>query len=86
MQVFWGALSPNPVTVLDVNAAPTAGDPFAKVQAAFIADQAQLLAFYQTAAGGGLTLAQAEQQLVQGYHGAVAPFCTLAARSFFSQF
>jgi Prolyl oligopeptidase family len=86
MQVFWGALSPNPVTVLDVNAAPTAGDPFAEVQAAFIADQAQLLAFYQTAAGGGLTLAQAEQQLVQGYHGAVAPFCTLAARSFFSQF
>jgi acetyl esterase/lipase len=86
MQAFWGALSPNPVTVLDVNAAPTLNDPFAQVQGAFIANQAELLAFYQTPAGGGLTLLQASQKLVQDYHGAVAPFCTVAARSFFAQF
>jgi hypothetical protein len=39
-----------------------------------------------TAAGGGLSLTAAEQKLVQDYHGAVAPFCAVAARSFFSQF
>ena len=48
--------------------------------------QAALLTFYQSAAGGGLTLAQAEQQVVLGYHGNVAPFCAVAARSFFANF
>ncbi len=72
------------VTVLDVNAAPAG--PFAKIQAGFAADQASLLAYYQSAAGGGLSLSAAEQQLVAGYHTAVAPFCSLAARSYFSQF
>jgi hypothetical protein len=56
------------------------------VQEGFLADQASLLAFYQTAAGGGLTLAEAQAKLVQGYHVAVSPFCTVAARSFFSHF
>src|SRR5579859_417951 len=52
MAGFWGALPlpPGLVTVLDVNAAPTANDPFAPIQAAFIGEQAQLFAFYQTAA------------------------------------
>ena len=45
-----------------------------------------LFAFYQTPAGGGLTPAAAQQKIVQGYHAAVSPFCSLAARSFFSQF
>jgi hypothetical protein len=71
---------------LDVNAAPTANDPFAPIQAAFIGQQAQLFAFYQTAAGGGLSPAAAGQKLVQGYHVAVAPFCTVAARAFFANF
>jgi hypothetical protein len=52
----------------------------------FQQSQQQLLAFYQSAAGGGLSLTAATQQLVQGYHTNVAPFCTLAARSFFAQF
>jgi hypothetical protein len=72
------------VTVLDVNAAPSG--PFAAIQTGFIGSQLQLLAFYQSAAGGGLSLAAAEQKLVLGYHTAVAPFCAVAARSFFSQF
>jgi hypothetical protein len=67
-----------------VNGAPAG--PFAPFQEGFVASQDALLAFDMSAAGGGLTLAQAEQNLVQGYHGAVAPFCTVAARSFFSQF
>jgi len=84
MAAFWGALPAGLVTVLDVNGAPAG--PFAAIQTAFVDSQGALLAFYMSAAGGGLTLAQAEQQLVQGYHGAVAPFCALAARSFFANF
>ena len=69
---------------VDVDAAPAG--PFAPIQAAFQASQAQLFAYYQTPAGGGLSAAAAQQKIVQGYHVAVSPFCTLAARSFFSQF
>jgi acetyl esterase/lipase len=87
MAEYWSPLvQAGLVTVLDVNATPTAGDPFAAVQEGFIANQAGLLAFYQTAAGGGLSLAAAEAQLVANYHTAVAPFCTVAARAFFSHF
>ena len=70
-------------TVLDVGAKPSG--PFAPIQAAFQGSQAALLEFYQSAAGGGLSLAAAEQQLVENYHTNVAPFCALAARSFFSR-
>jgi len=87
MATFWSSLvAAHLITILDVNAAPTANDPFAQIQGGFIASQTELLAFYQSAAGGSLTLAQAEQQLVEGYHTAVAPFCALAARSFFANF
>jgi hypothetical protein len=44
------------------------------------------LAFYESAAGGSLSAGAAQAQVTQGYHAAVAPFCTYAARSFFSQF
>jgi len=70
------------ITVLDVNA-PPAG-PFAAAQAGFQQAGAQQLAFYMSAAGGGLSLAAAEQLLIQSYHDAVLPFCASAARSFFS--
>jgi hypothetical protein len=87
MAAFWNAeVSAGLITVLDVNAAPTPNDPFAQIQGGFIASQAALFAFYQTAAGGGLSAAAAAQQLVQGYHGAVAPFCAVAARAFFANF
>ena len=85
MQAYWAGLpAPNPVTVLDVAATPA--PPFALIQGGFQASQAALLAFYQTPAGGGLSPAAAEAQLVQGYHTAVAPFCSLAVRSFFANF
>ena len=83
MAAFWKA-DPAVLPVLDVDAAPAG--PFAPIQAAFQASQAQLFAFYQTPAGGGLSAADAQKKVVEGYHVAVSPFCTLAARSFFSQF
>lgn len=85
MQAFWAATpSAALVTVLDVNAAPAG--PFAPIQTGFIASQVALLAFYQSAAGGGLSPAAAALQVVENYHINVAPFCALAARSFFSKF
>ena len=85
MAAFWPAqVTAGLITVLDVDATPAG--PYAQVQAGFIASQAALLAFYQTAAGGGLSLPAAQQQVVEGYHTNVAPFCSLAARSFFSHF
>ncbi len=84
MAAFWSALPPGAVTVLDVNATPA--PPFAAVQTGFQTSQAELFAYYQTPAGGGLSAAAAQALIVQGYHTAVAPFCTAAARAFFSQF
>jgi pimeloyl-ACP methyl ester carboxylesterase len=70
MAAFWSALPAGLVTVLDVNGTPAG--PFAAIQTGFIESQAQLLA--------------AEEQVVENYHTNVAPFCALAARSFFSKF
>ncbi|MGA2188921.1 MAG: alpha/beta hydrolase [Steroidobacteraceae bacterium] len=84
MEAFWSALPAGLVTVLDVNGTPSG--PFALIQGGFIESQAQLLEYYQSAAGGSLSLAAAEEQVVENYHTNVAPFCALAARSFFSQF
>ncbi len=84
MAPFWSGLPAGLVTVLDVNAAPAG--PFGPIQTAFQGSEAQALAFLESPAGGSQSPAQAQQTLVEGYHGAVAPFCTLAARSFFSQF
>jgi hypothetical protein len=84
MKAFWSNLPAGVLTVLDVNGTPTA--PFAAIQAGFQGSQAALLAYYESAAGGGLSAAAAQQQVVAGYHTNVAPFCALAARSFFSQF
>jgi hypothetical protein len=85
MQAFWSS-SPAAayISVLDVNGTPAA--PFAAIQAGFQASQAALLAFYESTAGGGLSPAAAQEQVVAAYHTNVAPFCALAARSFFSQF
>jgi len=85
MAAFWPQqVASGLVKVLDVNGTPAG--PFAQVQTAFIASQGALLEFYMSAAGGGLSLTAAEQQVVEGYHVNVAPFCSLAARSFFNQF
>jgi len=73
MATYWAALPPGLISVLDVNATPTANDPFAPLQLAFQADIASILA------------TSGEVGVAEGYHDAVAPFCTVAARSFFSQ-
>jgi hypothetical protein len=87
MAAFWSTLPAGLVTVLDVDPAAGPSGPFAAIQAGFQASQAQEFAFLQTAAGGGLSAAAAKQQLVEEYHGtSVPPFCSLAARTFFSQF
>jgi acetyl esterase/lipase len=74
MATYWAALPHGLITVLDVNAAPTANDPFAPLQVAFQADIASILA------------ASGETGVVEAYHTTVSPFCTVAARSFFGQF
>jgi len=89
MQAFWSDLPAGLVNVLDINGTPATSGAlaaFAPLQVAFQASQAALLVYYQSAAGGGLSLAAAEAAVVQGTHTAEAPFCTVAARSFFSQF
>jgi hypothetical protein len=84
MAAFWSGLSPNPVTVLDVDPAGGPSGPFAAIQTGFQTSQAAELALLQTPDGGGLSLANATQALVQNYHGtSVPPFCSLAARGFF---
>jgi hypothetical protein len=84
MAAFWGPLvSGGLITVLDVNGTP--GGPFAALQTGFQESQAAQLAFYESAAGGGLSPAAAEQLIVEGYHTSVAPFCAAAARAFFSE-
>ena len=84
MAAFWSALvGAGLITVLDVSGTPAG--PFAAVQAGFQSSQAQQLAFYESTAGGGLSPAAAQEQIVQNYHSSVAPFCSVAARSFFSQ-
>ncbi len=85
MAAFWSAqVASGLITVLDVNAAPAG--PFAAIQTGFIENQAALLALYQTSAGGSLSPAAAAAQLEENYHTNVAPFCALAARSFFNKF
>ena len=84
MVAFWSGLPAGLITELDVNATPAG--PFAAIQTGFQTSQAQELAFLESAAGGGLSAAAAQQQLIENYHTSVAPFCALAARSFFSQF
>jgi hypothetical protein len=85
MAAYWKALPAGAVTVLDVNATPSGA--FSTVQAGFQASLVALLAYYQSAAGGGLSLSAAEEAVFAAdYHVAVAPFCTAAARAFFSQF
>lgn len=75
----WAALPPGLVTVLDVDSAPTGpADPFAAAKLGF----ANAKAATAVAAGAGAAAA-----VTAAYHGTlVAPFCTAAARGFFSQF
>ena len=84
MQIFWAPLvQAGLVQVLDVGATPSG--PFEAVQAGFQESQAAQLALYESAAGGGLSPEAAAELIVENYHTSVAPFCTAAARAFFSE-
>jgi hypothetical protein len=84
MATFWAPLvQAGLITVLDVGATPSG--PFAAVQAGFQETQAAQLAAYESAAGGGLSPEAAETLILENYHTSVAPFCTVAARAFFSE-
>jgi acetyl esterase/lipase len=83
MAAFWHPLvQAGLITVLDVNGTP--GGAFAALQTGFQESQAAQLAFYESPAGGSLSPAAAQQLIVEGYHASVAPFCSAAARAFFS--
>jgi hypothetical protein len=77
MQAFWQPL-PLPaglITLLNVdNPTPNPLDPFAALEVGF------------TTTYGALVTAEGAQNAIQQYHTTVAPFCTAAARGFFSQF
>jgi hypothetical protein len=84
MAAFWSPLvQAGLITVLDVNGTPAG--PFAALQTGFQESQAAQLAYYESAAGGSLSPAAAQELIVENYHTSVAPFCTAAARAFFSQ-
>jgi pimeloyl-ACP methyl ester carboxylesterase len=84
MQAFFSAVPTSPVSVLDVDPLAGPSGPFALIQASFQASQVAELALLE---GSGLSATKAEAQLLQDYHGtSVPPFCTLAARSFFTPF
>jgi hypothetical protein len=84
MANYWSSLPAGLITVLDVSGTPSG--PFAALQAGFQASEAALLLYYQSAAGGGLSPTAAAEAVIENYHTDVAPFCTAAARAFFSQF
>lgn len=85
MATYWGAMGvpAQLITVLDVDPLGGPSGAFAALQTAFLGTHAQQIAYLTSPAGGGLTLAQAQQQWIQNYHGTVAPFCLAAARGFF---
>lgn len=75
MLAYWSVLvSAGLITELDVNAPPQNGNPFAPLQVAFQQQEMQILQ------------SQGEQAYVGSYHTNASAFCTVGARSFFSQF
>jgi len=86
MQAFWTPqlAAPQLLTVLDVDSAPSGPtDPFAAAKVGFATDKAAVAA---AAVAAGATDGGAAA-VTQAYHGSlVPPFCSAAARGFFSQF
>lgn len=75
MAAYWSAqVAQGLVTVVDVDAPPAAGDPYAVEQTGFQQYQAQVAADHGTLAA------------IQAYHGVEAYYCMQAARQFFAQF
>jgi hypothetical protein len=84
MAAFWSGLPAGVVTVLDVDPAGGPAGPYALIQAAFQGSQLEELTSLESS---GVSATQAEEDLLQSYHGtSVPPFCSLAAREFFGHF
>lgn len=81
MQGYWSKNAPNaPVTVLDIAAAPTAGDPYTDEKDAFTA---AVTAVEVAAIAGGATDG-GHAAVLEDYHARlVPPFCLAAVKSFF---
>jgi len=82
MSTLWARLGPL-VTTLDVDSAPSGSDPFALVKGGFA--QAKTATYTAGFSAGGA--AGGATAVTSAYHGTlVPPFCSAAARGFFSQF
>lgn len=84
MQHYWTNLNPptgaGSFTVLDVDSAPTSGDPYTDVKNGFAAAKALV----SVTAGGG---SAGDMAVFQDYHaGLVPPFCLSAVKSFFDAY
>ena len=93
MKAQWAAAPPPaPTAVVDVSsAAQTPNDGFNALRAGYQAGQAATYsAVYAAAIAGGQSVAAAtrtaQAAVLNGTHLAIAPFCGVAARSFFSKF
>jgi predicted esterase len=81
MQDYWAThVPPGAVSVLDVDAAASATDPYAQLQTAFAAAKALVAS---TAVLDGATDGGQAAVLADYHTGLVAPFCVAAVRSFF---
>ena len=81
IRAYWAAVAPTtPVTVLDVDAAVAAGDPYEALKNEFAAAKAAVAV---AAVAGGATDGGLGAVLDVYHTGLVPPFCLSAARSFF---
>jgi hypothetical protein len=84
MQAYWMANAPSAqVTVLDVDASSTSGDPYADLKTGFAAAKALVAA---NAVAGGASDGGANAVLEAYHAGLVPPVCLSAVKSFFDGF
>jgi Prolyl oligopeptidase family len=84
MQSYWATRAPGAqVTVLDVDSAAGANDPYATLKNGFAAAKAAVAA---AAIGGGATDGGASAVLADYHAGLVPPFCLYAVQQFFGRF
>ncbi len=81
MQGYWAATAPTaPVTVLDIDSAPSSGDPYETEKEGFATAKDLVAA---AAVAGGATDGGASAVLSAYHAGLVPPFCLSAVKSFF---
>ena len=81
---YWATHVPTaPVSVLDVDSAPTSGDPYRDLKSAFVAAKALVAS---TAVNAGASDGGASAVLAAYHTELVPPFCVDAVKSFFDRF